>query len=223
MHHPDARAQQQEQQRVARWKVVAAGDQSAPDDQAGKHSVLGAEAAADPAHQQRAREGDELDEQDGGAEDRQGQAQVLAGEAAREVDDGLDAVVEQHERDQEQQGVAVLAHLAQGAGQQQHGEEADQRHHRDQPGQADGAGRGLDDLVDGGRLLSCEQEHGSVPQQLGDVDVDRAAAEEEVEHDGPYDGEKDHQPYRKVDREVAAPEHQVSWQPVETHAPEQDE
>jgi hypothetical protein len=49
------------------------------------------------------------------------------------------------------------------------------------------------------------------------------AAEEQVQEDGKDDRDDDHKTYRGVEREVASPEDEVSRQPVQPEAPEQQE
>ena len=49
------------------------------------------------------------------------------------------------------------------------------------------------------------------------------AAEDEVQDDGAYDGEKDHEPYREIEGEVTPPQYQVAGKPVYPETAEQKE
>lgn len=49
------------------------------------------------------------------------------------------------------------------------------------------------------------------------------ATEDDVQDDGADYGEQDHEPYREVEREVAVPEDQVTWQTLDPETPQQKE
>jgi len=49
------------------------------------------------------------------------------------------------------------------------------------------------------------------------------AAEDDVQDDGAYDGEEDHEPYREIEGEVTPPEDQITGQPVYPESTEQEE
>jgi hypothetical protein len=53
--------------------------------------------------------------------------------------------------------------------------------------------------------------------------VSTLAAEDDVQDDSADDGEQDHEPYRDIQGEVAAPEYQVAGQPIYPETTEQKE